>query len=219
MLAYAAHRRRIAQRHSAPHAMLLIIAGHVALIAAVMSARMEVPVRLLPSPTEVDLIELPPPPPRQPQPDTPPKPSPSTVDRVPVIVPIPQPSDDRFDPIPIPSLPNAGTIGPAVDARPAVRPVEPVRVGPRFATPPSAVRPPYPRSKIARDEEAVLKLRLSIDERGRVVAVDPVGKADRAFLEAARRHLLAHWRYRPATEDGRAVASSTVITLRFELSG
>lgn len=219
MLAYAAHRRRIAQRHSAPHAMLLIVAGHVALIAAVMSARMDVPDRLFPSPTEVDLIELPPPPPRQAQPNTTPMPSPSTVDRVPVIVPIPQPSDDWFDPTPIPSLPIAGTIGPAVDTRPAVRPVEPVRVGPRFATPPSAVRPPYPRSKIARDEEAVLRLRLSIDERGRVVAVEPVGKADRAFLEAARRHLLAHWRYRPATEDGHAIASSTVITLRFELSG
>ena len=36
---------------------------------------------------------------------------------------------------------------------------------------------------------------------------------------AARRHLIAHWRYKPASEDGRAVASSTVITLRFQLDG
>ena len=70
---------------------------------------------------------------------------------------------------------------------------------------------------MASDEEASLRLRLSIDARGRVVAVEPVGSADRAFLAAARRHLLAHWRYQPATEDGRAVASTTVITLRFEL--
>ena len=40
---------------------------------------------------------------------------------------------------------------------------------------------------------------------------------DPSFLAAARKHLLAHWRYAPATEDGRAIASSTVITLRFEL--
>jgi protein TonB len=50
-----------------------------------------------------------------------------------------------------------------------------------------------------------------------VVAVEPVGRADPAFLAAARRHLLAQWRYKPATEDGRAIASSTTITLRFEL--
>jgi protein TonB len=69
------------------------------------------------------------------------------------------------------------------------------------------------------EEEATLKLRLSVDERGRVVAVDPVGRADAVFLAAARRHLVAHWRYKPATADGRAVVSSTVITLRFQLDG
>ena len=37
----------------------------------------------------------------------------------------------------------------------------------------------------------MLRLRLTIDARGRVVAVEPVGRADRAFLAAARRHLLA----------------------------
>ena len=88
----------------------------------------------------------------------------------------------------------------------------------RFATPPSAVRPPYPPSKLDSEEEAALRLRLSIDERGRVIAVESVGRADPAFLAAARRHLLAHWRYRPATEDGWPIASSTVITLRFELN-
>ena len=67
------------------------------------------------------------------------------------------------------------------------------------------------------EEEAVLRLRLSIDPRGRVTAVEPVGAADPAFLASARSHLLRYWRYRPATEDGRAVASSLVITLRFEL--
>jgi len=53
----------------------------------------------------------------------------------------------------------------------------------------------------------------------RVVAVDPVGRTDPLFLEAARRHLIAHWRYKPALADGQAVASSMVITLRFQLDG
>jgi hypothetical protein len=46
-----------------------------------------------------------------------------------------------------------------------------------------------------------------------------VGRADRAFLDAARRHLIAHWRYQPATEDGRTITSSLTITLRFQLDG
>jgi protein TonB len=95
----------------------------------------------------------------------------------------------------------------------------PIHHDPRLLTPSSELKPPYPESKILSEEEAVLTLRLSIDERGRVIGVDPVGRADIAFLLAARRHLIAHWRYQPATDDGHAVASSTVITLRFELDG
>ena len=218
MLAYAAHRRRIAQRHSAPHVMLAIIVGHIALIAAVMSAKMDLPERIREI-TKVELIPVPPPPPRQvPPPRQLPKPSESRIDRVPAIVPVPQPSNDQIDPTPIPSIPSLPAVRPLPNPEPRIAPVPaPVRVGPRFATPADAVRPPYPASKIASDEEAVLKLKLSIDPRGRVVAVEPVGRADAAFLAAARRHLLAHWRYKPATEDGRPIASSTVITLRFEL--
>ena len=91
------------------------------------------------------------------------------------------------------------------------------RTGPRFATPDSDIRPPYPESKRALEQEAVLRLRLSIDERGRVIAVDPVGKADATFLAAARRHILKAWRYKPAMEGDKAIPSSTVITLQFEL--
>ena len=219
MLAYAAHRRRIAQRHSAPHVMLVIIVGHIALIAAVMSAKMDVPDRIRDI-TKVELIRVPPPPPKHvPPPKQMPKPSESRIDRLPAIVPVPQPRVDPIDPRPIPALPSLPAVRPLPNPEPRIAPVPaPVRVGPRFATPADAVRPPYPASKIASDEEAVLRLRLSIDPRGRVVAVEPVGRADPAFLAAARRHLLAHWRYKPATEDGRAIASSTVITLRFELS-
>jgi len=39
MLAYAANAPRIAERRSAPNTLLFIIAGHVAVLAAVMSAR------------------------------------------------------------------------------------------------------------------------------------------------------------------------------------
>ena len=80
------------------------------------------------------------------------------------------------------------------------------------------LRPPYPEAKRRLSEEAILRLRLAIDDRGRVVAVDPVGRADPAFLAAARSHLLRHWRYRPASEGGRAVAAGVTVTLSFRLS-
>jgi protein TonB len=89
----------------------------------------------------------------------------------------------------------------------------------RLLTPPAELKPPYPPSKLLSEEEAVLTLRLVIDERGRVVSVDPVGRADSAFLEAARRYMIARWRYQPATDDGRAISSSLTVTLRFELNG
>jgi protein TonB len=62
-------------------------------------------------------------------------------------------------------------------------------------------------------------LRLTIDDRGRVTAVDPIGYADRQFLDAARRYILARWRFDPATQDGRPIAATMVITLSFQLDG
>jgi protein TonB len=109
--------------------------------------------------------------------------------------------------------------GPSVDPPPRVDPAPAVRAGPKLLTPPSELKPPYPQAKLLAEEEATLKLRLTIDERGRVIAVEPIGRADPAFLEAARRHLIAHWRYKPASEGGRALSSTEVITLRFQLDG
>ena len=216
MLAYAADRRRIAERHSSPQTLLLIAAAHIALIAAVMSARMDLPRRLLEPPIVVTTIPITnPPPPDQPQPN-PRNDSRTVIDRTPPLVPLPRPLDPGTDTTPTPlPLPGGGSIEPTRDPLPIPTPA---RVGPRFATPPSELRPPYPPSKLDREEEAVLRLKLTINAGGRVVAVEPVGKADPEFLAAARRHLIAHWRYRPATEDGHAIASATVVTLRFELN-
>ena len=199
------------KRH--PRALFLIVAGHAAVIAAVMMAKSYVPIHVPAPPTIIDLIEEQKPPPDNPPP---PKPHEPVVDDPITVVPVPRPTTDSAPlPLPLP-LPDPGI---AIDPGPvkAIPPTEPVRVGPRFATPGSDVKPPYPQSKIRSEEEAMLRLRLSIDERGRVTRVDAVGRADPVFLAAARRHLIAHWRYKPATEDGRPVATSTVVTLRFEL--
>jgi periplasmic protein TonB len=216
MLAYAANAPRNAERPSSPNAMLAIIALHVAAVAVVMSAKMDLPHRILDRPTEVTFVPTPQPPPTNqpvstPQHQQPTFTQPQQQVRLPpvdigIVNPSPQPVVDPWS-------------GPSVDPLPRVDPTPAVRIGPKLLTAPAELKPPYPQAKLLAEEEATLKLRLTIDERGRVVAVDPIGRADPAFLEAARRHLIAHWRYKPASEGGRPLSSTEVITLRFQLDG
>lgn len=220
MLAYAANGPRFAERRRSPKALLIIVGAHVIALAAVMTSKMDVPLTNFVPTKMIDLREVPPPPPTPAPP--PPKrrpvdklPAPSVVDRVEPLVSA-NPSGPLFQDPPVqpqPAVPIAGS-GSIVTPS-AVNP--PVRVAARFNTPDWALKPPYPHEKRQLEQEATLRLRLSIDDKGRVVAVEPVGDVDPVFLAAARRHLIAKWRYKPATEDGRPVPSSTVVTLRFEL--
>jgi len=211
MLAYAPRPER---RQVSPTALALIVGAHVVAIIAVMNAKLEIERHREP-PLIIDTIPIPTPP-------EPPKPAPEhPATKTNYTAPTPRfdppPTDGpKVDPLPPQPLPppNPGS-GTGTPVPP--RPVPVVHSGPRFATPPDAIRPPYPEAMRAQEKEAVLRLRLAIDERGRVVAVDPVGKADPAFLAAARRHILKAWRYTPAMEGDRAIASSTVITLEFKL--
>jgi protein TonB len=222
MLAYAANRPLAGKRQSSPHAMLLIISAHVALVAAVMSARMDLPQKIKHAPTLIDFIAAPAPEPApRPQPATEPQTA-LTIVRDPVAdLPPPLPRADHPPLDQAPALDPGSLAGAGTAVLPEIpKPtVTAVHRDARLLTPAADLKPPYPSSKLLSGEEAVLTLRLSIDERGRVVAVEPVGRADRAFLEAARRHLLAHWRYQPATDDGRAVATTVTVTLHFMLDG
>lgn len=175
MLAYAANRPVAGKAPSSPPAMLLIISAHVALIALVMSAKMEFQPR---PPTQPPLIHIkvePPPPPigttvrpqhPQPQPISDPR------HEVPLQLPNPLPLDPgaNVDPGPIVTGGSNGILG--YPSRPFAGPI---RHEPRLLTDPNELKPPYPESKILSEEEATLHLRLSINEGGRVTAVDPVG--------------------------------------------
>lgn len=218
------------QRRRSPTTFTLIVGAHVLAVALLATAQMDVGTGQKQPNTRVIDVPLPPPPPE-------PKPEPPKA-REQAAEPLPSPPDSFIDQrpplVPLPSTglvvdpglpgPPAVIIGPAVVPQPglgtgpAVSPsADPVRVAARLATPAHLLRPPYPDSKRRDEEEAVLRLRLTIDARGRVTGVMPVGAADEAFVGAARAHLTRHWRYRPATEDGREVASTLVVTLRFEL--
>lgn len=227
MLAYAAHER--SRRRLRPSTLGLIIGGHAVAVGLLITAKMDVP--LFPRPVETETYNVPlPPPPPQPQPpkveqkvqptELPPPPD-SRIDRPSVILPTPQPGPTLDSgPALNSSAPDIGSaLGSTLPPTPPLPlpKAEVVRVAARAVTPVDLLRPPYPEAMRRTEEEATLRLRLSIDARGRVTAVEPLGQADPAFVASARSHLIRYWRYRPATEDGKAVASTLVITLRFEL--
>jgi len=220
MLAYAANAPRFADRRKSPKALLLIVGAHAVALGVLMTAKMEVGPPGDFTRTIVDLIKVPPPPPKTvpppPKANVKPQPTKTFFDRTETIIPLNQTGPLVQNPPdnPPPLGPIAGS-GMTVVPEQLIHP--PVRVAARFNTPEWALKPPYPAEKRQLEQEATLRLRLSIDDRGRVIAVEPLGNVDRAFMEAARKHLIAKWRYRPATEDGRPVHSSTVVTLRFEL--
>jgi len=216
MLGYAIETRP-ARRKASPTTLALIAAGHAALILAVMSSRMDLPARFVDKPPKVYSIPLPKDPPRIPPEPLKPATTPRAATQVPldrpiVIVPIRLPERPINLDLPLTISGDSGHFGIPTDPP---RPL--ARVGPKIATPDSVLRPPYPEAKRRLEEEAVLRLRLSIDERGRVRSVDPIGAADPMFLASARNHLIRHWHYTPASEGGRPVVSSIIINLRFEL--
>ncbi len=219
MLAYAANTHP-ARRAGSPSSLVLILAGHAVLIGAVMAAKMELAGPQRDKPPIVVNIPEPPPPPKPRQKAEPqqarPIPQDSFIDQPPKVLDMSQAAPIQLDGGA--AIRDIGTVigsGPTTIIDPPR--AEPIRLAARFATPNSAIKPPYPIDKRRAEEEATLKLKLSIDARGRVVAVEPVGPADASFLEAARRHILRAWRYKPATDDGVAVPSSTVINLAFRL--
>jgi protein TonB len=217
MLAYAASRPAIAARRSSPNTLLIIIGAHVALLAALIAAKMDLPNRTWNEPIVVYPVPLPPPPP---PPNTTRTSPPGHITDFPVdrpSRPVPPVITDNLPAEPPNSGADIGQTSNPVTIPQPTQAISPARSVARLLTSPDELKPPYPPSKLLAEEEAVLKLRLTIDAHGRVVAVAPVGNADPVFLDAARRYLLAHWRYQPATDDGRPIASTVLITLRFEL--
>ena len=220
MLAYAANRPRVGASQSSPNTLLFIACGHIALLAIATSVKMALPPKPLDPPIRVVNVPIHKPPPpvavdtRQAH-----HPSTNTVQEP--RAQLPTAVDAQVPLKPGPSLGPIGSVEPGPVPLPPLPAFEPQPAGisrdAQLLTPSSDLRPPYPQTKLLAGEEATLKLRLTIDESGRVVGVDSVGHADPVFLSAARRHLLSHWRYKPAMKDGHTVATSIVISLRFEL--
>lgn len=104
----------------------------------------------------------------------------------------------------------------------------PVRVTPQPATPypPTGVvslvgthsTPPYPPLSRRLGEEGTVGLRILIADDGHVSRVEVVKSSGAQRLDdAATQWVLANWRYRAATREGKAIASETQAVVVFNL--
>ena len=87
-------------------------------------------------------------------------------------------------------------------------------VDPGFA---EAFQPDYPGTMVRAGIEGFAKIRVFIDDKGRVTAAELIEATDDAFWKAARRQAVKYWRFKPATRDGLAVASEQIMVIRFRL--
>ena len=81
-----------------------------------------------------------------------------------------------------------------------------------------AFQPDYPGAMIRQGMEGTVTVRVSISAEGRVTDIARIAASDESFWIATQRHALRKWRFRAATRDGLAVASSKVLTVRFTLT-
>ena len=209
------------RRPLSPTGIALVLALHGAGLAALATWKMEVFVPKIPA-TKIYHVPEPPAPPPEPEPPSNPKSQPDPMPaptRVPRIVELPRLPDvvpALPDPVVIadPSPVAGSGAGEGTTAKSI--PPPPLRVEAQL-DPKSERQPPYPSSEQRLEREGKVTVRLSIGADGRVKSVARIRATSDAFFEATERHALRHWRFRPATVDGRAVPSEKVQTVLFRL--
>ena len=78
--------------------------------------------------------------------------------------------------------------------------------------------PPYPMLGVRLGHEGIVQLRIVVDEQGRVVAAQVESPSGHPELDdAAVAWVQSHWRYQPATRDGRPVSETLHVTVKFRL--
>jgi protein TonB len=203
-----------------PKAVAVVVLLHGAALAALITAKGEVFVPFKEKPIVVEFIrEVPPPPPEKHE--TQPTPQhPTMIDIVQpkvVLPPLPQlPFDTaKADPIPLPWTPP----GP-IDIRPSPPPPipihEPVRAEARIDSG-SPLQPPYPASAQREGAEGTVRVRVAIGPDGRVKSVQKVEASRDDFFAATERQALRYWRFKPATVDGKPIASSKLMVVHFRI--
>lgn len=86
---------------------------------------------------------------------------------------------------------------------------------PRYA---NALQPPYPAIEERAQRDGIVRVRVTIGPDGRVTGVERLSATSDAFWRVTEQQALRHWRFRPATLDGRPVQDSKVVTLNFRIA-
>jgi protein TonB len=82
-----------------------------------------------------------------------------------------------------------------------------------------APAPSYPREMLLAGIEGTVLLEVLVGTDGRPLEVNiHQGSGHREFDDAARRHVLRHWRFQPAMRDGRAVQAIGIVPIEFTLN-
>ncbi|TDH63599.1 energy transducer TonB [Dankookia rubra] len=178
-------------------------------------------------------------PPPPPIPTEPPPPAPAP----PLAASAPTAEPDDAEPLPLPppmpprpatprATPAAARPSPAQEtpAPPQVNPwaggVQPFSLGARATITGVTVaakavyRPPepaYPEEARRSNAAGSARLRLTIDERGRVTNVEIVSSAGHRALDKAALDYYAQWRFEPAMRDGQPVVSFSFVNVTFRL--
>ncbi|HEX5353074.1 MAG TPA: energy transducer TonB [Rhodanobacteraceae bacterium] len=83
----------------------------------------------------------------------------------------------------------------------------------------TATPPRYPTRAVAAGIEGTVVLKVLVDPDGKPVKVMVAHSSGSRLLdEAALRHVLATWRFHPATHDGRAIEAWALVPVRFNLN-
>lgn len=158
-------------------------------------------------------------------------------DRPKPVIPIPPPPDPRppevvqprIDPQ-VPPTPIAPPVEPpsVVDGTEAAPPQPEAVAAPAPGYDPAPARvglaaieapaPPYPIPELRRGVEGTVLLEILVDEQGLPIEVTIKRSSGHRRLDAAaRKHVLAHWRFRPAMRDGVAVRAIGLLPIDYRL--
>lgn len=201
------------QQRRSPTGFTLIVAAHLAALGGLALMKTPIferpkagPIIIHPVPVEPD-----PPPEEQMRPRTE---QPSQLTAMPTPLPISDNGPVIDDP-PVP--PITYDPGPIViaDAGPPPIPPSPIRRAAELIS--RDLQPPYPPSEIRAQRGGRVQVQLTIGTDGRVAAVEMLSATSNAFWEATRTQALRRWRFRPATEDGRPVVATRVMTVTFRI--
>ncbi|MCO6415488.1 energy transducer TonB, partial [Siccirubricoccus sp. KC 17139] len=143
---------------------------------------------------------LPPPPPPPPRPALP-RQLAARASPPPAAAPAPRAAAPQLDAMQ--TLPGSAMIlGATTGATPLFRPPE----------------PRYPNGARLRNETGTARVRVQVDEQGRVAAVEIVTSSGSAELDQAAREYFRQWRWTPAKRDGVPVASNVTTAITFRLN-